>query len=702
MTRPSPKAPLSPDALRSFIMERVNSYSDASVAKEAAQLIDRRGIDGFMHQLLDEFLAHHHHPLCHRTRWHNFELILRLDLLLEDHVEGYDLIVAPVDRHLDFNAEAHSTYRWIREREAEATIAEFQSGHPASGPQDIRFLRSGRQPGLTYCLVPVFERTDGQPQIRPEDVRTGLRAVLENTVWSHRSTESAYRRILITPFGFGSHADRMDELVQTVWSELRNAGYRRMPGAACPVEGMEIEMVFSSTQTMTSFFRVMLDEGEVLREHAHRHFREQPQGVKGPMVGLTPSQSHQMQGVITRALTLAADKRPVLIEGESGSGKETLARYIWEKSPRSGNGFEKVQCSTLTSQNFDSRLFGMRSGPEYGDLIVASNGVVYFDGLEDLSLECQSKVADLLEAKEYRPTGWSHPIRLDIRFIAGSRTSLQILVKQGNFRQDLYGVFGPAVLRLPPLRLRTEDIPTLIHDMMQQLQDGQYHPHPAWSDEAITFLKRHKWPNNLHDLKRVVRTLQRSLEEDSVTVGDIREYLPDIAEAIEFLGDTPVPIPEDISRTWLKYFKQDYLQLRLQNDWTTIEANVSEMARDHCIRIQHEDGIKGRTVRDRLSHEVPHRVERMLTARRVILGCYKLLDSSKTDQYRHLIKQLGFVRDDEADVAGECEALQQENFKNYLSEIGLKQCVIKKPREKNGLWREEIEWLNNFCAPAPR
>ena len=213
---------------------------------------------------------------------------------------------------------------------------------------------------------------------------------------------------------------------------------------------------------------------------------------------------------------------PILIEGETGTGKGMLARWIHSASGRSAESFVDLNCAGLPRDLLESELFGHEKGAftgavgaKPGLLEAAHRGTMFLDEIGDTDMAIQPKLLKAVEEKRFRRLGDVGERRVDVRFIAATNKSLAALVDEGKFREDLYYRINTLVLRLPPLRHRKPDIPYLSAQLLQQLARDIRRPVAHLDVEAEEALSAHAWPGNIRELRNV---LERAMLLSSSTV----------------------------------------------------------------------------------------------------------------------------------------------------------------------------------------
>jgi transcriptional regulator with PAS, ATPase and Fis domain len=223
------------------------------------------------------------------------------------------------------------------------------------------------------------------------------------------------------------------------------------------------------------------------------------------------SKSPKMEAVFQLARTAAKSSSTVLILGESGTGKDLLARAIHAESPRRDGPFVGVSCVALTETLLESELFGYEKGAftgaaggARGKFELAAGGTLFLDEIGDISLKLQLDLLRVLDAREFRRVGGTQLIKVDARIIAATNRELKKLVESGTFREDLYYRLNVIPVTLLPLRDRKEDIPLLAEHFLAQFSTEMQKPLEALSTEALEILMAHGWPGNVRELRNVL------------------------------------------------------------------------------------------------------------------------------------------------------------------------------------------------------
>jgi DNA-binding NtrC family response regulator len=232
--------------------------------------------------------------------------------------------------------------------------------------------------------------------------------------------------------------------------------------------------------------------------------------------------SEQAAEILSIARRIAATPLPVLLTGETGTGKEMLARAIHKASDRAERALVPFNCSAVPRDMLESQLFGYRkgafTGAEFsfpGVIRATAGGTLFLDEIADIPLELQPKLLRFLEHQEVHPLGESQPTRVDVRIIAATNANLEQLVAQGRFREDLLYRLNVIQLRVPPLRERREEIPTLVQHYIRRYSDEQKRGPLTLSDETLEYLLLYAWPGNIRQLANEVRRMVALAEPGS-------------------------------------------------------------------------------------------------------------------------------------------------------------------------------------------
>lgn len=240
---------------------------------------------------------------------------------------------------------------------------------------------------------------------------------------------------------------------------------------------------------------------------------------------LVVGKSDKMNEAVETAKRAAASKATILLLGESGTGKEIFARAIHNWSERRNQPFVAINCVGLSKELLESELFGHEKGSftgadqlKKGKIELANGGTVFLDEVGDVSQELQTKLLRFLQEREFDRVGGVKPIHVDVRIIAATNRDLDVAVKEGRFREDLYHRLNVVPIMLPPLRDRREDIPALARHFLQRFAKEVKKNLSGISEEALGKLSSYDWPGNVRELANVI--------ERAVVLGQGREIAP--------------------------------------------------------------------------------------------------------------------------------------------------------------------------------
>jgi two-component system, NtrC family, nitrogen regulation response regulator NtrX len=268
------------------------------------------------------------------------------------------------------------------------------------------------------------------------------------------------------------------------------------------------------------------DENRELRQRLGKH----------ELIGSGPA----MARLLAQIERVAASETRVCILGETGTGKELVARAIHENSGRRENAFVTLNCAAVPAELIESELFGHEKGAftgaaakHAGKFEQADGGTLFLDEIGDMPLAMQAKLLRVLEEGEVERVGGDKPIRVNVRVLVATHRNLEELVKQNAFRRDLFHRVYVFPLALPPLCERPEDFPSLVEHFARQVAAQNGWKEKIFAEDAIAELRRYGWPGNVRELRNVVERLVLLAGEGAVGAADVRMILPGAS------GDAP-------------------------------------------------------------------------------------------------------------------------------------------------------------------
>ena len=233
--------------------------------------------------------------------------------------------------------------------------------------------------------------------------------------------------------------------------------------------------------------------------------------VRGSGLPKIVGNSAALQRVLGLVRLVGPTGATVLIQGETGTGKELIAEAIHECSDRSSGPFVKVNCAAIPAGLLESELFGHERGAYTGAIARsmgrferANKGTLFLDEIGDIPLELQPKLLRVIQEKQFERLGGAATIRADVRLICATHQDLSELIEEGQFRSDLFYRLSVFPITLPPLRERPEDISLLVHHFAMSYADRMQKPITAIADEFMAALARHSWPGNVRELQNFI------------------------------------------------------------------------------------------------------------------------------------------------------------------------------------------------------
>jgi two-component system nitrogen regulation response regulator NtrX len=256
--------------------------------------------------------------------------------------------------------------------------------------------------------------------------------------------------------------------------------------------------------------------------------------------------SPAMKEVMAQVEQVATSETRVCIRGETGTGKELVARTLHEKSPRRSGPFISLNCAAVPSELMETELFGHEKGSftgaasrHTGKFEQAHHGTLFLDEIGDMPLTMQAKLLRVLEEGEIERVGGDKPFSVDVRVVVATHRNLEEQVRQGTFREDLYHRVFVFPIVLPPLRERRDDIRVLAEHFIRQLDEQNHWKHKIPSPEAIGELERYAWPGNVRELRNVMERAMLFETSKEIQAATIQRALPQAAASANAMG-TPL------------------------------------------------------------------------------------------------------------------------------------------------------------------
>lgn len=305
---------------------------------------------------------------------------------------------------------------------------------------------------------------------------------------------------------------------------------------------------------------------------------EELKGKRSHDVALIGTSSHviQLKQKITK---IASTNSRVLISGQSGSGKELIARLLHENSLRSKGPFKAVNAASIIPERVEEELFGVEdeSGNlnKVGLLERAHNGTLYLDEVADMPMETQGKLLRLLVEQRFRRLGGKEDVQVDVRVITSSSRDLFKEVSLGRFREDLYHRLNVMPLEAPPLKERREDIPALVEHFIAQLSSSTGLPSRKIGEDAMAALQAHNWPGNVRQLRNNVERLLILATGDPSQAITLKTLPPEVSVVRATKGNNENEKLISLSlRDAREHFERDYLKAQIQR----FGGNISRTA----------------------------------------------------------------------------------------------------------------------------
>lgn len=424
----------------------------------------------------------------------------------------------------------------------------------------VRAVAAAGEPSVKNLEGQVFPRAGYSPAFWPDaDEFTVLIGDAEHELdprypLDRLSLDRGYRSALRVPLG---HAGKRLGSILLV-SRKRNCFTAE--------HARELEVIAELVAVALAHEQLAIHLAEETRRTAAAHERaerleQHVQVLAQELQALSPHRvlgvSRSWRDVLTQAAKVAPTDTTVLLTGESGSGKEVVARFIHRGSPRKSGAFVALNCAALPEQLLESELFGHERGAftgaqvaRAGRLEQAAGGVLFLDEVTEMSPAVQAKFLRVLQEREYQRLGGTRTLRADVRVLAATNRDLKAAIARGTFREDLYYRLAVFDIDLPPLRERADDIPLMIDAFLEEIGATVGRPAAGISAQARARLSAYHWPGNVRELRNVIERAVILSEGGLITadhlpltvttpVADMRVAgMPAAAEPLRTLPDT--------------------------------------------------------------------------------------------------------------------------------------------------------------------
>lgn len=312
----------------------------------------------------------------------------------------------------------------------------------------------------------------------------------------------------------------------------------------------------------------------------HVHLRQEVQALRSSLdrkYGFENilGRSNALLSVLDMASRAAQTTSTVLVRGETGTGKELLAKAIHFNSPRRQRAFVIINCGAIPKDLLESELFGHVKGSFTGAVAhkkgraeVADGGTLFLDEIGEMPLELQVKLLRLIQQGEIEKVGAAETAKVDVRVIAATHRNLQAMIEDGTFREDLYYRLSVIPLELPPLRERPDDIPELVEHFFVKAKEKHGRPDLVLRPGLLPYFSGYRWPGNIRELENVIERLVVLTRGNEITLADLPEFLRRERPVLEEVRlDLP---PQGIS---LEAVEKELILRALQKfDWNQTQA----------------------------------------------------------------------------------------------------------------------------------
>ncbi len=310
--------------------------------------------------------------------------------------------------------------------------------------------------------------------------------------------------------------------------------------------------------------------------------------------------SAQMQAIYNTVKQVVKSNIPFLITGETGVGKEGIAKYIHEKSPRRDNPFIAINCGRFPAELLQSELFGHEAGAftsairqRQGAFEQANGGILFLDEVPEMSLDAQKMLLRVLDTTTFTRLGGNQPLAVDVHILTATNRDIEKIVKKNKFREDLYYRLKGMMLHLPPLRERTEDILPLAEAFITEFSSEYAKDIKSISPEALTHLEQAAWPGNIRQLRSSIQTAVALATSDTLEPKDFPNIYPEFLQTlISVWGTLP---PETQHAIWqalhpeTQHIIMHELSTQILQPWYSIRNSVGTSTEEEQESLNIED-----------------------------------------------------------------------------------------------------------------
>lgn len=298
----------------------------------------------------------------------------------------------------------------------------------------------------------------------------------------------------------------------------------------------------------------------------------------GELIG----QSEGMKNVFDKIEKVVTTDVTVLIQGESGSGKELVAREIHKRSKRRNEPLIIMNCAAVPETLIESELFGHEKGAftgaterRLGKFELANKGTIFLDEIGDMSISTQSKLLRVLQEQKFERLGGTETLAVDVRIISATHRDLEEEIEEGRFREDLYYRINVVNIKLPPLRNRREDIPLLVNRFIQYFSEKHQKRIVSISNEAIKLLVSYNWPGNVRQLKNVIESAVVLSDNEILDTQDMPEEVRHPENNLVTLKNIDYGLSfRDAKKILIENFERDFIKKKLEE----FSGNISRTA----------------------------------------------------------------------------------------------------------------------------